>query len=876
MKTHYRLDYRPPAFTLNSIDLIFDIHEQETLVKSRLMLRRQSEGACVLHGSAELISLTLDGKKLLPTQYSIDTTNDTLTLLDNVDQCILEVETRIEPHKNLSLMGLYQSRQNLFTQCEPEGFRKITYSLDRPDVMARYTVTLIADKQKFPVLLSNGNCVAQGVAGKQRHWAKWVDPYRKPSYLFAMVAGQLEKISDTFTTASGRIINLEIYVEARDLDKTAHAMRSLKAAMRWDEARFGLEYDLDTYMIVAVSDFNMGAMENKGLNIFNTRYVLANPQTASDADYEAIESVIAHEYFHNWTGNRVTCRDWFQLSLKEGLTVFRDQEFSADQRSRAVQRIEDVRRLRSLQFPEDAGPSAHAVRPDAYIEINNFYTMTVYEKGAEVVRMLQTILGKEGFAAGLREYLQKNDGKAATCDDFLDAMSSANDKNLDQMLHWYSQAGTPRVTVELQYSEKSQTATLTFTQSCPPTPKQAEKQPFLIPFRLALLDENGEEMPLFDHECVASEPDHAPSERLILLTKTTQRVTFYHVKTRPLPSLLRDFSAPVICDFDYSEADLAFLFQHDRDPFNRWEAGQRLMRNMLLNAIQNAANPASFDTQALEQAFIAILEDEQLDPAFQALALTLPSENELLELVPPPQNPVQISEIRETLSRQLAQKLYSHWLKTWRALQAKTSAGNDETQSGERRLKNIALAYLAQAEGIGGEELAKTQFQNAQNMTDKLGAILALRDRASDTRDNIFAEFAALGENEDLIIDKYFAQEAASTLPNALNRIQNLMQHPKFSRQNPNKVRAVLGSFAQNMRHFHDASGEAYRFFTEQIAQIDADNPQLAARLTQHFANWRRWDTPRQAVVRECLERLLTMPKLSRDSYEVISKTLAQ
>lgn len=871
----YRKDYQPADFLIDRVDLTFDIHTTETLIYSRLMVSRHPDAApqsaLVLDGSAELVSLALDGEKLASDAYVLDQKAETLTIC-NVpnDGFVLEVETRVEPQNNTSLMGLYASNGNLFTQCEPEGFRKITYYLDRPDVMARFSTTLIADRQQYPVLLSNGNQVGAGQKDKKRHWVKWVDPHRKPAYLFAVVAGRLAVQKDVFLSRSGRKIQLEIYVEPHDLDKVAHAMASLKRAMQWDETRFGLEYDLDSYMIVAVSDFNMGAMENKGLNIFNTKYVLANPATATDADFEAVEGVIGHEYFHNWTGNRVTCRDWFQLSLKEGLTVFRDQEFTADMTSRAVKRIEDVRHLRAFQFPEDAGPTAHPIRPDAYIEMNNFYTMTVYEKGAEVVRMYHTLFGEQGFRKGMDLYFRRHDGHAVTCDDFRQAMADANQVDLTQFELWYSQAGTPKLNVSMHYSELAQSVTLTLSQSCPDTPDQKNKQPFLIPVAVGLLGADGQDLPLQ----LASEAQVGATTRVLALRERTQDFTFLNVPVRPVPSLLRHFSAPVELVYHYTDEELAFLFMHDSDLFARWEAGQALARRVLtqrIRALSCGENPPEID--GLVGAYQTLLEDSSIDPAFKALALVLPTESELLEMfdgMSPDWICLAVHQVREVLSSRLRHQ----WFAVWRAL-AKEVRPFQHEDAGLRSLKNVCLSFMAVTSDPAAIECAHKQYLQADNMTDQFAALYALRDVSGEIRDSLYADFAERWAGEALVMDKWFALHAGSYLPDTLARVKTLLTHPAFSLRNPNKARALLGSFGRNFVHFHAQDGSGYQFLAEQIIEIDGFNPQVASRLVSLFNRWRKLDAPRQAQIHAILNTIASQPNLSRDVAEIVGKSLS-
>ena len=868
-RIHYRSDYRPSPFLINAVDLVFDLRDDDVRVESRLMVCRNPAAdpgqPLVLDGSAELLSVALDGEPLPVTAYALD--DETLTIRDVPDSFTLEVVTRVDPYTNTSLMGLYASRGNLFTQCEPEGFRKITYYLDRPDVMAKFSTTIVADRQRFPVLLSNGNRVGEGQTDRRRHWVKWVDPYRKPSYLFALVAAKLTCLSDSFTTRSGRQVALEIWVEPQDIDKSQHAMTSLKKAMAWDETRFGLEYDLDTFMVVAVSDFNMGAMENKGLNIFNTRYVLASRATATDADFDAIESVIGHEYFHNWTGNRVTCRDWFQLSLKEGLTVFRDQEFSADMGSRAVKRIEDVKALRAMQFPEDAGPMAHPIRPESYIEMNNFYTMTVYEKGAEVVRMYHTLLGEEGFQKGMRLYVKRHDGQAATCDDFRAAMADANGVDLTRFGRWYTQAGTPQLSVNAQYSELGQTMTLTVRQTTPPTPGQPDKQPLHIPLAIGLLAPDGRELPL----TLAHDSEPGPTRRVLSLTEAEQHFTFVGIEARPVPSLLRGFSAPVRLDYPYTDAELAFLLANDPDDFARWEAGQTLAGRMLRTLYTaDAAGETLEVPDEFIAAWSAVLGDHSLDPAFVALALTLPGETELLETLEEV-DPVRLVRVRERVRRELGRRLRSDWLAVYEACSRTEFSHEDK---GWRALKQLSLACLVAAGEASAVTLARQQVAGADNMTDQIGALSALRDLAAPEREAAFSEFGLRWQDDALVMDKWFALQAAASREDTLEVVRGLMLHPAFALSNPNKVRALLGSLGRNLAVFHRADGAGYAFMADQVLAVDAINPQVAARLVTAFNRWRKVDSARRELMQAALQRIVAAPDLSKDVYEIVSKSL--
>ncbi|HGG58821.1 MAG TPA: aminopeptidase N [Gammaproteobacteria bacterium] len=867
----YLKDYRPPAFWIDSVDLHFDLREGETTVSSRIAFRRNGEGPrepLRLDGvDLTPVSVSIDGRELTAEEYRIDA--EGLILPETPDEFVFESVVKIHPEENTSLEGLYQSSGNYCTQCEAHGFRKITWFLDRPDVMTVFTTTIEADKARFPVLLSNGNPVDSGDAGEGRHWAKWHDPFRKPSYLFALVAGDLAVTEGSFTTRSGREAALRIYTEHHNAHRTAHALRSLEKAMRWDEERFGLEYDLDLYMIVAVDDFNMGAMENKGLNIFNSKFVLALPETATDTDFVNIEAVIAHEYFHNWTGNRVTCRDWFQLSLKEGLTVFRDQSFTADMTSPAVKRIDDVRMLRSVQFAEDASPMAHPVRPDSYIEINNFYTVTVYEKGAEVVRMYQTLLGREGFRKGMDLYFQRHDGQAVTTDDFRHAMADANGVDLEQFQRWYEQAGTPRVAAESAWNAETGDYSLTFSQQCPEGQDEAAFEPMMIPVRVALLSSDGApiESRLKGGETVAH-------EHLLVLTESRQRFVFTGLDAEPTPSLLRDFSAPVILEYDYSDEALGFLAAHDSDAFNRWEAGQRLATRVLLERIQRIGEGRTVETpDALIEAWRHLLDDRESDRALLAEALVLPGEAYLAEQVSVIRPDI-IHQARQGLIRELAERFEDALRRVYDENRDEDDFALDAASMGRRRLKNVVLGLMTASGSAEALTLALDQFRGATNMTDAMGALSALADHDREQRRAALAEFHERWRDDSLVMDKWFAAQAGATLPGVVDEVRRLMEHPLFTIKNPNKVRALIGAFAANPTGFHAADGTGYRFVGEQIQTLDSINPQVAARLAKQFTRWRHYDDGRQALMRKELEGLQARPGLSRDVYEIVSRSL--
>ena len=861
----YRKDYRPPDYRVETVELRFDLGEETTRVRSRLVLYADYDGAegfrpLWLDGREMVLkSVKLDGRELVEGQYRLD--EESLTILQPPRRFVLEIETELKPQLNSSLEGLYRSSGNFCTQCEAEGFRKITYYPDRPDVMARFTTTITADRQSCPVLLSNGNRVDGGELDDGRHWATWEDPFPKPSYLFALVAGDLAHVTDHFTTCSGRRVELRLYVEQHNIDKCEHAMRSLKQAMAWDEQVYGREYDLDIYMIVAVDDFNMGAMENKGLNIFNSKCVLASPETATDTDFHNIEAVVAHEYFHNWSGNRVTCRDWFQLSLKEGFTVFRDQQFSADMLSAAVQRITDVNRLRNFQFPEDHGPLAHPVRPDSYVEINNFYTATVYEKGAEVVRMIHTLLGPEGFRVGSDLYFERHDGQAVTVDDFVCAMEDANGVDLGQFRRWYSQAGTPRIEVSDTYDAASSSYTLCLRQSCPPTPGQEHKQPFHIPVAVALLDDTGEEL---------------AASQVLELREREQQFEFEGIGQRPIPSLLRGFSAPVIVDYPYSQQQLAFLMARDSDPFNCWEAGQKLATGIILPLVDDSqAGRKPVLDEILVDAFRKVLTGTVEDPAFTALLLTLPSESwlaEQCEVV----DPVAIHDARDFVRRSLAAALETAWLAGYEANGEHGEYRLDAAAMGRRSLKNLCLSYLMELPREEIRQGCMEQFTTAGNMTDAMAALQALTNCDCPEREPALDAFYRKWRDQPLVVDKWFSLQATSRLPDTLQRVERLMRHPDFDIRNPNRVRALIGAFCQgNPARFHEPGGAGYRFLADRVLELDGINPQVAARLLNPLTRWRRYDERRRQLIKTELERVLAAEKLSRDVYEVASKALA-
>ena len=892
-QTIYRQDYTPPSYLVDTVELGFDLDPLRTIVASRLTMRRNPASAqreIELFGDKlNLVAIRMNGAPLAKRAYRID--GNMLRIPNAPEDVTLEIETLCAPELNTSLSGLYRSNGNFFTQCEAEGFRSITYFPDRPDVMATYTVMLRANKEQYPVLLSNGNLVEEGDLPDGRHYAKWEDPFKKPSYLFALVAAKLVCQEETFRLADGRDALLQVWVEDGNLDKTDYAMQSLKNSIRWDEERFGLELDLDRFMIVAVGDFNMGAMENKGLNIFNTKYVLANPRVATDIDFAGIEAVVGHEYFHNWTGNRVTCRDWFQLSLKEGLTVFRDQEFSADMigtdTGRAVTRIDQVRTLRQAQFPEDSGPMAHPVRPDSFVEINNFYTVTVYEKGAEVVRMYQTLLGRNGFRKGMDLYFERHDEQAVTCDDFRLAMADANGRDLSQFERWYSQAGTPVVQAETRWDEEAGTYSLRLVQTCPPTPGQPEKLPFHIPVAVGLLGKDGRDMPL------SVDGQEVGTTAVLELTEADQTFVFSGITEQPTPSILRDFSAPVILKYGYNDAELVLLFTSDSDPVNRWEAGQRLAMSRLIRLTNNIASKAGVigmntgnagAALDLDDVFVdamrTMLTDESLDPAFREQALMLPSETMIADQMDVV-DPLAIHLARQFVRADIGARLRTELLAQYQANQTPGEYSPDAESIGKRALKNLALAYLCAAPDEETIALAQKQFIEADNMTDRVAALSALvharaahadaEQGATTALQRFYDEF----QGEALVVDKWFAMQASAPTTD-VNAVRELMTHKAFTLRNPNRARSLVSTFcAGNPVGFHTADGSGYDFWAEQVIALDALNPQVASRLARAMDRWRRYTPDLQAHMKRALQQVAGQTKLSNDVREVVSKALA-
>lgn len=867
-------DYQPPAFLIDQVALTFDLAFARTLVHSEIQFRRNPAAAAAtplrLHGEdLELLTIAIDGRALGDDEYAI--AEGVLEIAKAPAAGVLSTQVAIAPNHNSRLQGLYQSGEFLTTQCEAEGFRRITYFADRPDVMARYTVTLRADPAQFPVLLSNGNPEASGVLADGRHYARWVDPWPKPSYLFALVAGRLAHIEDHYTTSEGRAVQLRIYAEGAAIGRCQHAMDSLKRAMRWDETEFGRSYDLDVFNIVATFDFNMGAMENKGLNIFNAKAIVADLATATDTDLAYVETVVAHEYFHNWTGNRITCRDWFQLSLKEGLTVYRDQEFSADMQSRAVKRIDIVRQLRALQFPEDAGPFAHPVRPDHYSEINNFYTSTVYEKGAQVVRLYRTLLGKDGFRRGMDEYFARHDGEAVTVDDFRRAMGAGNDRDLDFLLPWYTQAGTPQVQVSEHFDAATSRYRLDFRQHTDATPGQADKVPLPIPLRMQLYDAAAAVLPLQ----LAGEATAVADSRVLLLTKSQQSFEFVGVHAAPVPSLLQDFSAPVALHFAESAERLAFRLAHDRDSFNRWEAAQKLAARLIYAAYAGVALEAQDELVIFGDACARLLAEPKTDPALVAECLDLPDEitlaEQLLDL-----DPLRLHGAREALSAWLGRRLSAALIERREQLGSSAAGAYAATAVAARRLRGRALQLLMAADAGANGEAAIEQYHSANTMTERMAALVAALHHGVPGAEAIAEQFYRQHAEDPLLVDKWLALQASNPQAGTLQRVRALIVHPAFHWRNPNKVRALIGGFARgNQPGFHAADGSGYRLVAEAVATLDALNPQIAARMVAVFNGWRRLEGGRQALMRLELQYLAAVPELSPGTGEIVSRALA-
>ncbi|BDH46465.1 aminopeptidase N [Salmonella enterica subsp. enterica serovar Choleraesuis] len=864
-KAKSRHDYRKPDYRTTDIDLTFDLDAGCTTVTAVSQIQRQgAENAELrLEGEdLELKSLDVDGKPWQ--EYRVE--EGALVLSGLPERFTLTIVNTISPQANTALEGLYQSGDALCTQCESEGFRHITWYQDRPDILARFTTKIIADKARYPFLLSNGNRIAEGELDQGRHWVQWQDPFPKPSYLFALVAGDFDVLRDTFITRSGREVALELYVDRGNLDRAEWAMTSLKNSMRWDETRFGLEYDLDIYMIVAVDFFNMGAMENKGLNIFNSKYVLARAETATDKDYLDIERVIGHEYFHNWTGNRVTCRDWFQLSLKEGLTVFRDQEFSSDLGSRAVNRIGNVRIMRGAQFAEDASPMAHPIRPEQVIEMNNFYTLTVYEKGAEVIRMLHTLLGEENFQKGMQLYFERHDGSAATCDDFVQAMEDASNIDLSHFRRWYSQSGTPVVSVQDDYNPETEEYTLTIKQHTPPTADQAEKLPLHIPFDIELYDNHGKVIPL--------QRNGHPVHHVLNVTQAEQTFVFDKVYFQPVPSLLREFSAPVKLEYKWSDQQLTFLMRHARNDFSRWDAAQSLLATYIkLNVNRHQqGQPLSLPLHVAD-AFRAILLDEKIDPALAAEILTMPSQNEMAELFSVI-DPGAIAAVYEALTRTLARELSDELLAVYNANKL-DSYRVDHDDIGRRTLRNVCLRYLAFSDSELANKLVSKQYHQADNMTDSLAALSAAVMAQLPCAPDLLAEYDERWHQDGLVMDKWFILQATSPACDVLKQVRELLNHRSFSLSNPNRIRSLIGAFVSgNPAAFHATDGSGYQFLVEMLTELNARNPQVASRLIEPLIRLKRYDATRQALMRQSLEQMKALENLSGDLFEKVTKAL--
>ena len=871
-------DYQVPAFTTREVSLDIELDPKATRVHSKLTMERNEASAektapLVLDGEKlKLVEVKIDGERLGPNRYSV--TDKHLTIHEVPDgPFMLETVTSCAPEENTALTGLYLTDGIYCTQCEAEGFRRITYYLDRPDNMAVFRTRITGDKKSEPVLLSNGNPVKKGKTKDGRHFVEWHDPFPKPSYLFALVAGDLASVEDKFVTMSGREVTLRIFVEKGNEDRCAYAMEALKRSMKWDEERFGREYDLDIFMIVAVSAFNMGAMENKGLNVFNDKYILARPDTATDADYAAIEAIIAHEYFHNWTGNRITCRDWFQLCLKEGLTVFRDQEFTSDMRSRPVKRISDVRLLRAHQFPEDGGPLAHPVRPDSYIEINNFYTATVYEKGAELCRMIHTMAGPKRFRKGMDLYFERHDGEAATVEDFLDALSDGAKLDLKQFKRWYWQSGTPEVLASGRYDATRKTYTLKMSQVCQPTPGQRVKEPYHIPVAVGLVGPDGKDMPL----TLEGEEKAGAKTRVLHLTEREGTWRFKNVAEKPVPSLLRGFTAPVKLDANLKERDLVFLMRHDSDSFNRWEAAQRYATALLVKMVEAAKEGAApRQGMAFAEMVQELLSARKIDPDFVAQIILLPSEQTLAQIIGENVDVDAIHKARESLRGSIAAHAKEALLSAYAQMEVTGPYSPDAEDAGRRALRNACLGYLAAAPGEDGIKLAAEQFRTASNMTDSIAALSVLSHIDCPERTAALAAFYERWKDDHLVMDKWLSIQAMSSMPGTLDEVKRLTGHPAFTMKNPNKVRALITSFASmNQLHFHDAKGAGYRFVADKVLDLDKLNPQVAARLLGTFKSWRQLEPKRRKLMQKELKRIAGTEGLSRDVYEIATKTLA-
>ncbi|KMZ62853.1 Puromycin-sensitive aminopeptidase [Zostera marina] len=877
-------DYKMPDYYFSKVDLNFILGEDKTIVHSKIIVCPRDEGGTshplILNGiDIKLLSIKIDENQVKEEDYKLDLRHLTLQS-PPTNTFTLEISTELYPQKNTSLMGLYKSSGNFCTQCEAEGFRKITFFQDRPDIMASYTCRIEADKSLYPVLLSNGNLIEQGDLEDGKHYVLWEDPHQKPCYLFALVAGQLESRDDTFTTSTGKNVSLRIWTPARDISKTSHAMYSLKAAMKWDEETFGLSYDLDLFNIVAVPDFNMGAMENKSLNIFNSRLVLASPETANDGDYASILGVIGHEYFHNWTGNRVTCRDWFQLSLKEGLTVFRDQEFSSDMGSRTVKRIADVSYLRNTQFSEDAGPMSHPVRPHSYIKMDNFYTVTVYRKGAEVVRMYKTLLGKDGFRKGMDLYFKRHDGQAVTCEEFFAAMRDANDVDFSNFLSWYSQAGTPCVKVTSSYNSKTCSYSLKFSQEVPPTPGQPIKEAMFIPVAVGLLDSSGKDIPItsFYHDKVLqtiASSSQLSSTAVLHLTKKEEEFIFCNIPERPIPSLFRNYSAPVRVDSDLTDDDYYFLLANDSDEFNRWEAGQVLARKLMLSLITDFHQKKPL---ILNPNFVSgiksMLCDSRLDKEFISMAIRLPSSSEVMDLMKVA-DPDSVYAVRTFIRKELALQLKEQFLMTVKNNRSTEAYKFDHHNKARRTLKNTALVYLASLNDLEMRDLIMQEYHSATNMTDQFDALVAIAQNSGKDRDDILEDFYKKWQHEYLVIIKWLSLQSFSDIPGNVANVRNLLNHSAFDLRNPNKVYSLIGGFCASSVNFHAKDGSGYEFIGEMVLQLDKLNPQVASRIVKSLSRWKRYDESRQALAKAQLQKIVSTNGLSENVYEIASKSLA-
>lgn len=857
----YRKDYAPTGYCIDQVQLDFYLDDDHVIVTAELEISRRADSDATelfLDGEdLELKEIFIDGTALDATQYQLS--DEGLLLKDLPDGFALKTVVKIRPHLNTQLSGLYQSGSMFCTQCEALGFRRITYYLDRPDVMTTFVVRMSADKVAYPVLLSNGNLVNSGDLEGGRHFSEWHDPHPKPSYLFALVAGDLGVLHDTFTTCSGKLVNLYVYSEHENANKLSYAMQSLIESMKWDEEVYGFEYDREIFNIVAVGDFNMGAMENKSLNVFNTAYVLASPATATDSDYEGIEGVIGHEYFHNYTGNRITCRDWFQLTLKEGLTVFRDQQFSADQGDAALKRIDDVNVLRSVQFREDMGPMAHPIRPESYVAMDNFYTSTVYNKGAEVIRMMHTLVGVDGFRRGTDLYLERYDGQAVSCDDFRLTIADANSRDFSQFELWYSQAGTPKLSLSTSYDASTQRFTLHCEQSCKPTPKQDEKLPFHIPLLTALLDKEGNEL---------------AAERVLELTAAKQDFVFDNIAVEPVVSALRQFSAPVTIDFEQSDRDLQVLMSFDSDTFNRWEAGQRFATRVIFQLMDELARgETAVPNNDFLDSLADIANDDVLSPGMKSYLLCLPGHAALsgqLDVV----DPDLLHNARKILRIAIADRLQEKFIELYKLLASDEAYEPSQQQIGRRRLRNVCLSYLSVATAGDGVELCASQFAAASNMTDSIAALACLASLDVPQRQTALSEFFEKWQNEDLVVDKWLSVQALSTAPDTLARVVALKEHHAFDIRNPNKVRALIRTFAANPVHFHSADGEGYRFVADCVIELDKLNPQIAARIAGAFAQWHRYESSRSALMKEQLQRISQQDKLSPNTFEIVKLSL--